>query len=89
MANAPPAYEQLDEWLDARRSPHDLYVIGTQENSDDSWHELIANALGSLYVRIGERAMGQIKLSVFVHRRHAHAVSAVETSYTPTGAAAR
>ena len=46
---------------------------------------LSSQHLGISYVRVADRSMGQIKLVVFIHRRHAHALSSVETSYVPTG----
>ena len=45
----------------------------------------LSQHLGISYVRVADRSMGQIKLVVFIHRRHAHALSSVETSYVPTG----
>ena len=68
-----------------RAAPIDLYAIGVQECASDEWSELLGQHLGSSYVLVAERAMGQIKLACFVHRRHIHAIAAVETSYTPTG----
>ena len=83
MGAATPDYDRLGAWLGEEKA--DLYAVGVQECVSDEWHELLGQHFGSSYVLVAERAMGQIKLSVFVHRRHAHAVSAVETSYTPTG----
>ena len=84
---APPHPTELRGWLlgGAGGGKYDLYVVATQENASDEWHEMVAEVLGGSFVRVADRAMGQIRIAAFVRRIHAHAVSRVETSYVATG----
>ena len=46
---------------------------------------MVSDTLGTAYVRVSDRSMGQIKMAAYIHRRHAHAVSHVESSFVATG----
>ena len=61
------------------------YTSSSSEHSHSLLPPALSQHLGISYVRVADRSMGQIKLVVFIHRRHAHALSSVETSYVPTG----
>ena len=77
----PPA--SLDGWMP--REAYDLYAVGVQELSDETWLAALDAHLGSSYVRVTDRRMGGISLVLFSHRRHASKLWAIETSFTPTG----
>ena len=61
-----PAPASLDAWLP--RDAHDVYVVATQEGSDEHWPMAVESHLGSSYVKVSERRMGGIQLLLFTHR---------------------
>ena len=61
-----PAAAALDAWLP--RDAHDVYVVATQEGSDEHWPMAVESHLGSSYVKVSERRMGGIQLLLFTHR---------------------
>ncbi|NXJ68108.1 SHIP2 phosphatase, partial [Rostratula benghalensis] len=103
MGSAPPP-RSLASWLTSRGLgrtqdettaciPHDIYVIGTQENSlgDREWVEFLRASLKTLmaidYRVIALQCLWSIKIVVLVKPEHERRISHVHTSSVKTGIA--
>ncbi|XP_029463823.1 phosphatidylinositol 3,4,5-trisphosphate 5-phosphatase 2-like [Rhinatrema bivittatum] len=103
MGGAPPPHS-VSSWLTAKGLghsqeesmaciPHDVYVIGTQENSlrDCEWLDFLRNSLKSLvamdFKEVAVQTLWGIKLAVLVKPEHEHRISHVTTSTVKTGLA--
>uniref|UniRef100_A0A8B9BF03 phosphatidylinositol-3,4,5-trisphosphate 5-phosphatase n=1 Tax=Anser brachyrhynchus TaxID=132585 RepID=A0A8B9BF03_9AVES len=103
MGSAPPP-RSLASWLTSRGLgrtqdettaciPHDIYVIGTQENSlgDREWVEFLRASLKTLmaidYRVVALQCLWSIKMVVLVKPEHERRISHVHTSSVKTGIA--
>ncbi|XP_031360615.2 phosphatidylinositol 3,4,5-trisphosphate 5-phosphatase 2A [Lonchura striata] len=103
MGSTPPP-RSLASWLTSRGLgrtqdettaciPHDIYVIGTQENSlgDREWVEFLCASLKSLmaidYRVVALQCLWSIKIVVLVKPEHQRRISHVHTSSVKTGIA--
>ncbi|NWV65399.1 SHP2B phosphatase, partial [Malurus elegans] len=103
MGSAPPP-RSLASWLTSRGLgrtqdettsciPHDIYVIGTQENSlgDREWVEFLCASLKTLmaidYRVVALQCLWSIKIVVLVKPEHQRRISHVHTSSVKTGIA--
>ncbi|XP_053931987.1 phosphatidylinositol 3,4,5-trisphosphate 5-phosphatase 2 isoform X2 [Cuculus canorus] len=103
MGSTPPP-RSLASWLTSRglgrtqdettaSIPHDIYVIGTQENSlgDREWVEFLRASLKTLmaidYRVIALQCLWSIKIVVLVKPEHERRISHVHTSSVKTGIA--
>ncbi|NXT10162.1 SHP2A phosphatase, partial [Prunella fulvescens] len=103
MGSTPPP-RSLASWLTSRGLghtqdettaciPHDIYVIGTQENSlgDREWVEFLCASLKSLmaidYRVVALQCLWSIKMVVLVKPEHQRRISHVHTSSVKTGIA--
>ncbi|NWV26492.1 SHP2A phosphatase, partial [Origma solitaria] len=103
MGSTPPPHS-LASWLTSRGLgrtqdettaciPHDIYVIGTQENSlgDREWVEFLCASLKTLmavdYQVVALQCLWSIKIVVLVKPEHQRRISHVHTSSVKTGIA--
>ncbi|NXA05230.1 SHIP2 phosphatase, partial [Sapayoa aenigma] len=103
MGSTPPP-RSLASWLTSRGLghtqdettaciPHDIYVIGTQENSlgDREWVEFLRSSLKTLmaidYRVVALQCLWSIKIVVLVKPEHERRISHVHTSSVKTGIA--
>ncbi|NXM83481.1 SHIP2 phosphatase, partial [Oenanthe oenanthe] len=103
MGSTPPP-RSLASWLTSRGLgrtqdettaciPHDIYVIGTQENSlgDHEWVEFLCASLKTLmaidYRVVALQCLWSIKMVVLVKPEHQRRISHVHTSSVKTGIA--
>ncbi|NWY75414.1 SHP2A phosphatase, partial [Erithacus rubecula] len=103
MGSTPPP-RSLASWLTSRGLgrtqdettaciPHDIYVIGTQENSlgDHQWVEFLCASLKTLmaidYRVVALQCLWSIKMVVLVKPEHQRRISHVHTSSVKTGIA--
>uniref|UniRef100_A0A8C2SUF0 phosphatidylinositol-3,4,5-trisphosphate 5-phosphatase n=1 Tax=Coturnix japonica TaxID=93934 RepID=A0A8C2SUF0_COTJA len=103
MGSTPPP-RSLASWLTSRGLghtqdetttciPHDIYVIGTQENSlgDREWVEFLRASLKTLmaidYQVVALQSLWSIKMVVLVKPEHKRRISHVHTSSVKTGIA--
>uniref|UniRef100_K7FW42 phosphatidylinositol-3,4,5-trisphosphate 5-phosphatase n=1 Tax=Pelodiscus sinensis TaxID=13735 RepID=K7FW42_PELSI len=103
MGSAPPP-RSMASWLTSRGLgrtqdettaciPHDIYVIGTQENSlgDREWVEFLRASLKTLmsvdFRVVAFQCLWNIKIVVLVKPEHEHRISHVNTSSVKTGIA--
>ncbi|NXL62682.1 SHIP2 phosphatase, partial [Chordeiles acutipennis] len=103
MGSTPPP-RSLASWLTSRGLghtqdettaciPHDIYVIGTQENSlgDREWVEFLRTSLKTLmaidYRVVALQCLWSIKIVVLVKPEHERRISHVHTSRVKTGIA--
>ncbi|KFV87854.1 Phosphatidylinositol 3,4,5-trisphosphate 5-phosphatase 2A, partial [Struthio camelus australis] len=101
---SPPPPRSLASWLTSRGLgrtqdettaciPHDIYVIGTQENSlgDREWVEFLRASLKTLmaidYRVVALQCLWSIKMVVLVKPEHERRISHVNTSSVKTGIA--
>ena len=86
---APP--KDISPWLLPKS---DLYVITTQEcvyktangsSCEQDWFKVVSDTLGSDYARVHGLSLLNIRMAVFVHRKHAHKIHHVEAASLPTG----
>ncbi|XP_030065653.1 phosphatidylinositol 3,4,5-trisphosphate 5-phosphatase 2 [Microcaecilia unicolor] len=103
MGSAPPPCS-VSSWLTARGLgynqdesiaclPHDVYVIGTQDNcvGDREWLDFLQDSLKSLmgidFKVVALQTQWSIKMAVVVKPEHEHRISHVMTSTVKTGLA--